>query len=101
MVICYMAAAMLLVVGVAFLTGKAPVFIKAYRLMPEEEKEKINIKPLCRNLSAAFLIAAAIFGAAGYSEVFRLIYFKWAVVGWLALCCADIAYIGKSKRYIK
>ena len=99
-VMCLITALLMSVVGIGFCTGKALRYIKGYQTTPEEEKSKINIKPLCRNLGAVFFIAAAIFGAAGISEIFCLRYFKWAIIAWLALGCADVLYIGKSKRFI-
>jgi hypothetical protein len=95
MVLCYMVSIMLLVVGAFFYSGKAADHIKGYVDMPDEEKKAVNIKPLCKNLSVMFFLAAVIFGIAGYSEWFRLVCFKWAMIGWIALCCVDIVFINK------
>jgi len=90
----------MLAIGIAFYSGNAASFIKGYQDMPDEEKRTVNIKPLCKNLSIMFFLAAAIFGIAGYSEWFRLGYFKGAMIGWIALCCADIVFINKSGLYV-
>jgi len=100
MALCYAISFILFITGVAFYTGKAAARIKGFQDLPEADKKAINIKPLCRNLSVMFFLAAVIFGIAGYCEPFRLGYFKLAMTGWLALCCADIVFINKSKRYV-
>lgn len=68
--------------------------------MEEKEKNNIKIRPLLKNISVLFFIAAVIFGIAGYSERFRMEYFKWVIIGWFALGAADVIYIGKSKRFV-
>jgi len=100
MVLCYTVACALIIAGAVFYTGKAASYIKGYQDMPDEEKKTVNIKPLCKNISAMLFLAAAIFGIAGYSESFRSEYFNWAMIGWIALCCADVAFINKSGRYV-
>jgi len=100
MVLCYAISFITLIIGVAFYTGKAAEYIKGYQDMPEEEKRTVNIGPLCKNISVMFFLAAVIFGIAGYSEPFRSEYFKWIMTAWIALCCADIVFINKSKRYV-
>ena len=101
MVLCYMVSIILLVTGVIFYSGKAASYIKGYQNMPDKEKKAVDIKPLCKNISVLFFLAAVVFGIAGYSEGFRDVYFKWAMVGWIVLCCADIVFINKSGRYGK
>ena len=91
----------LYLIGVYFFTGRAAARIKGYRDMPEGEKKNINIKALCRNISAMFFLAATIFLAAEFSQAFRQGYLKWAMAGWLALGCADVLFINKSGRYVK
>lgn len=100
MVFCYIVSFITLIMGIAFFTGKAAAYIKGYQAMPDEEKRNINIKALCKNLSVMFFLVAVIFGFAGCSPLFRLTYLKWVMVGWMVLCCADILYINKSKRYV-
>jgi hypothetical protein len=95
MVLCYTFSILLLCVGAFFYSGKAADHIKGYVDMPDEEKKAVDIKPLCKNLSVMFFLAAVVFGIAGYSEWFRLVCFKWAMIGWIALCCADIVFINK------
>lgn len=101
MVFNYAVSFVLLIAAVVFFTGKAADYMKGYQTMPEAEKVQINIKALCRNLSVMFLTAAVIFGVTGYSEVFRELYFRWAMLGWFVLGILDLVFISKSKRYEK
>src|SRR5215471_9672456 len=100
MVICFTAAVITLVIGVAFYTGKAVNYIKGYQDMDEKEKSNIKIDVLCKNISVLFFIAAVVFGVAGFSEAFRQNYFRWFMIGWFVLCMADVIYIGKSRRFV-
>lgn len=100
MVFCYMVSIALFIISIVFFSGKGAAYIKGYRIMPEEEKRRINIKALCKNLGAMLFLAAVIFGIAGCFEVFKTDFLKWAVAGWMALCFADIVFMNKSKQYI-
>jgi len=97
---CLLVAIALIAVGIAFFTGKAMKYVKDYQRMDEEEKANIKIRPLCKNISVMFFIAAVIFAISGFSETFRHDYFTWCMVGWFALGVADTVYIGKSKRFV-
>ncbi|MCL1952603.1 MAG: DUF3784 domain-containing protein [Oscillospiraceae bacterium] len=98
---CGIVSLVLYLVGIYFLTGKAAPRIKGYQALPEEEKQSINIKALGRNIGVMLFVAATLFMAAEFSEAFRQGYLKWAMAGWLALGCADVLFINKSKRYVK
>jgi 4-hydroxybenzoate polyprenyltransferase len=97
---CFVISAAMLIIGYAFYTGMAVKFIKDYQDMEEKEKQNIKIGVLCKNISILFFIVSVIFGIAGFSEVFRQIYFRWVMLGWFALGAADVIYIGKSKRFV-
>lgn len=101
MVYCYVFSAIMLIAGLVFFTGKGAPYIKGYTSMTEDEKKNIDIKALCRNLGVVLMLLAAVLAAAGYSEPFRLNGLRWAMIGWMVLCCADVLYINKSKRYVK
>jgi len=100
MVLCYTVAFILMVVAVLFYTGKAASYIKGWD-EPDEQNRTVKIIPLCRNLSVMFFLAAAIFAIAGVSELFRLGYFKWFIIGWIVLCCMDLVFINKSGFYVE
>jgi len=100
MVMNLVIAAIMLVIGVLLFTGKAAKYLKSYQNMEEKEKSNIKIGVLCKNISLLFFIAAVIFTVSGLSEVFRMEYFKWAMLGWFALGSADVIYIGRSKRFV-
>ena len=96
---CYIFSIVAFIIGVMLLTGRASFFIRGWRLTQKEEKENVNIKPLCINISIMFFLFSAILAVTGYSEAFREAWFKWAIIGWYALGMADLAFINKSKRY--
>jgi len=97
---CAIVSLSLYLIGIFFLMGRVASHIKGYQSMPEDEKKNVNIKALCRNLSVILFIAATIFMVAEFSEAFRQDYLKWAMLGWLALGCADVLFINKSGRYV-
>jgi len=101
MVICFTITVIMLVIGIAFYTGKAVKYIKGYQDMDEKEKNNIKIDALCKNISILFFLAAVIFGIAGFSETFRQIYFLRFMAGWFVLGIADVVYIGKSRRFVQ
>lgn len=88
-------------IGAAFFAGKAHMHITAWKAMPEDEKEKIKIIPLCRNIGMAIMLCAVIFLTGGVWTLFRESIFVWAMIIWLVLAGADVYYIDKSNRYVK
>lgn len=88
-----------LVAGIAFFIGIGPNWIKAWREMPMEEKSKIRMNELSKNIGCVFLIASAIFLASGFSPVFLNAAFVWSMVAWFVLTGIDVAFITKSNRY--
>ena len=47
---CLFLGILFLAAGIYFYSGKAVNHITAWKTMPEEEKRKIHIRPLCRNV---------------------------------------------------
>ena len=47
---CLFLGILFLAAGIYFYSGKAVNHIAAWKTMPEEEKRKIHIRPLCRNV---------------------------------------------------
>ncbi len=88
-----------LIYGIGLALGKAPKMIKALREMPEEEKSKLRIDLLGKNMACVFLSAAIIFILSGFSSAFKDAAFIWCMVAWLVGTGLDIAYISKSNRY--
>lgn len=82
--------------GIVFFLGKGHIHLSAWKTMPQEEKEKLNIVLLCRNIGTVIGLSGLIFLAKG------LLPGRWfvlAMIGWLLIAGLDVWYIGKSSRY--
>ena len=86
---CLFLGILFLAAGIYFYSGKAVNHITAWKTMPEEEKRKIHIRPLCRNVGMMIATSGIIFLLSG----------AWCMVGWMVLSGADVYWIGKSGRY--
>lgn len=95
---CLFLGILFLAAGIYFYSGKAVNHITAWKTMPEEEKRKIHIRPLCRNVGMMIATSGIIFYSAEHGTRFvkRVL---WCMVGWMVLSGADVYWIGKSGRY--
>ena len=69
---CLFLGILFLAAGIYFYSGKAVNHIAAWKTMPEEEKRKIHIRPLCRNVGMMIATSGIIFllsGKAGFYGV--------------------------------
>ncbi|WP_018591298.1 DUF3784 domain-containing protein [Terrisporobacter glycolicus] len=98
-IVLLMFSIMFMIVSYALYTGKALKYMKSYEAMRDEDKEKIKVIPLCRNISVAIFLAAIIFFIAACSLEFRENFFQWFIVIWTIGCAIDLWYINKSKKY--
>ena len=96
---CLFLGILFLAAGIYFYSGKAVNHITAWKTMPEEEKRKIHIRPLCRNVGMMIATSGIIFLLSGAWYAFRKSGFLWCMVGWMVLSGADVYWIGKSGRY--
>lgn len=101
MIICYVISLIMFVTGIMFFNTKAKEYINGYKNLSNNEKSKIDIKNLCRNISILFFLSSIIWGLAGYSEVFKRTYLVWSVLIWIVICILNIIIINKFKLYIK
>lgn len=69
--------------------------------MPQSEKEKIKIIPLCRNIGEVIALSGIIFLLKGLWPGFENHWFVAAMIAWLVIAGFDVWYIGKSNRYRK
>ena len=69
--------------------------------MPQEEKEKIKIVPLCRNIGEVIALNGIIFLMRGLWSGFAGHWFVAAMIAWLMIAGFDVWYIEKSNRYRK
>lgn len=100
MIYSFVFGVIFIIAGLMFISGKALRFIKGWQMTPQEEKDKIRIRPLCRNFGTLLTAAGLAFLAAGCLPDFRENMFRWVMIGWLVLCGLDVVYVNKSKRYI-
>ena len=82
---CIFFGVLFTIAGFVFACGKGHIHLSAWKNMPQEEKEKIKIVPLCRNIGEVIALNGIIF----------------LMRGWLMIAGFDVWYIGKSNRYRK
>ena len=68
--------------------------------MPEEEKDKIRIRPLCLNIGGMIMLCGLVFLLKGLLADVSSNWFTIAMVVWMVLGMVDVRFISKSKRYI-
>ena len=69
--------------------------------MTQEEKDKIKIVPLCRNIGEVIALNGLIFLLKGLWPDFENQWFVTAMIAWLIVAGFDLWYIEKSGRYYK
>jgi len=87
--------------GLLFASGKGHIHLSAWKNMPQEEKDKIKMTPLCRNIGEVIALNGLIFLSKGLSSGFSNHWFVGAMVAWLIVAGFDVWYIGKSERYYR
>lgn len=69
--------------------------------MSPEQRSKVNIKPLCRNIGTAISIVGVILIVAGLWEFFLSEIFLWAMLAWAVYVVIDFCYIMKNNSFQK
>ena len=75
------------------------IHLSAWKNMPQSEKDKIKIRPLCRNIGEVIALNGIIFLLKGFWSAFGDHWYVGAMIAWLVVAGFDVWYIGKSKRY--
>ena len=96
---CIFFGVLFTIAGVVFALGRGHVHLSAWKNMPQEEKEKIKIIPLCRNIGEVIMLNGIIFLIKGFWAEFSNHWFVCAMIAWLIVAGLDVWYIGKSDRY--
>lgn len=96
---CLLFGAVFIVAGIMFACGKLHNHIKAWNSMTAEEKEDINIKPLCVNIGSMISICGVVFMLAGVFLFFRIHIFIWCMILWIIAAGIDVYFIGKNKKF--
>lgn len=97
--ICIFFGILFTIAGLLFFFGKAHIHLSAWKNMPQEEKDKIKILPLCRNIGKIILLSGIIFLMKGLWTDFSNHWFVGSMVAWLMIAGVDVWYITKSERY--
>lgn len=85
--------------GFVFACGKGHIYLSAWKNMPQAEKNKIKIVPLCRNIGEVIALSGIIFLMKGLWSGFSNHWFVCAMIAWLIVAGLDAWYISKSNRY--
>ena len=96
---CIVFGLIFLVTGIAFFIGVGSNWIKEWREMTAEEKGKLRMAELGRNVGCVFFAAGAIFLTSGFSPEFMRTAFMWCMIAWFILTGLDVAFITRSSRY--
>ena len=80
---------------------RTSIHFSSWKNMPQEEKEKIKIVPLCRNIGEVIALNGLIFLLKGLWTGFENHWFVTAMVAWFIVAGFDLWYIEKSDRYYK
>ena len=96
---CVLFGLLFLAAGGLFAAGKLHGHIAAWRDMPPQEKARIRIRPLCRNIGEMIALSGLVFLLGGLWPGFRDRWFVLAMIGWLVAAGADLYYIERSHRY--
>lgn len=98
---CIIFGVLFTVAGVVFACGRGHIHLSVWKNMPQKEKEKINIVPLCRNIGEVIALSGVIFLIKGFWSSYVERWFTAAMIVWMLLAGFDVWYIGKSDRYRK
>ena len=96
---CIFFGMIFLIAGILFAAGKLHGYISAWRNMPMEEKRKIKIIPLCKNIGTVIALSGVIFLINGLWQGFRDHLFVITMVAWLILAGVDLFFIEKRHWY--
>ncbi len=98
---CVAFGSLFLVAGLLFGKGKLHGHLAAWKAMAPEEKAKIDIIPLCRNIGGVIALSGLIFLAKGVTTLLSDGLFVGAMVAWFILAGIDVWYISSGKRYYR
>ena len=97
--ICIFFGILFSMVGFMFFLGKAHIHLSAWKNMPQDEKDKIKILPLCRNIGVVIILSGIIFLMKGLLPDFSNHLFVVSMTAWMIAAGLDVWYITKSERY--
>jgi uncharacterized membrane protein SirB2 len=90
---------LIIAAGCLFAFGKGHIYLTAWKTMPQEEKRKIKIQPLCRNIGTMIVLSGMMFLLKGVWSGFDNQWFVVSMIAWFILAGFDVWYITKGNRY--
>ena len=87
--------------GVLCFSGVILNYLNPWKALPKEEKDKIRIKPLCRNAGELITLFGVLFLIVGLWSGFQQHSFAITMIAWLVIAIFDILYVIKSSHYHK
>ncbi|MCD8328548.1 MAG: DUF3784 domain-containing protein [Ruminococcus sp.] len=97
--VCIFLGMLFVIGGIIFAFGKIYKHLSLWKIMPDEEKKKIKIAPLCKNIGAMITLNGIIFVVKGFCTRFSDHMFTVAIILWIIVAGIDVFYISKSNRY--
>lgn len=98
---CILLGIIFMIFGTAFACGKCHIHLSAWKNISQEEKDKINIIPLIKNIGAFIFTAGFIFLIKGtWGNLSNHVFIIMMII-WFLLAGYDVYYINKSTHYIK
>ena len=98
---CIVFGVIFIVFGLLVALGKIHIFLNAWKNTPQEQKEKIRIKELCRNIGEVIMLSGIIFLLNGFLPNVKKHVFVIAIIAWMVVALIDLIFIFKSKHYEK
>lgn len=100
-VTCIFFGILFTIAGFLFACGKGHIHLSAWKEIPQEEKKRIQIVPLCRNIGEVIALNGMIFLRKGCCAGFTSHWFVMAMIAWFIVAGFDVWYIEKSNRYYR
>ena len=85
--------------GLLFAAGAIHTKLSVWKQMPQDEKDKINIVPLCRNIGEMIILSGILFLVDGVWPAFQEHWFTVSMIAWLIVAGLDVWFISRSSRY--
>ena len=96
---CIIFGIIFLITGILFAAGKLHNHITAWKNMPDDEKRRIKIIPLCKNIGSMISLSGVIFLVNGFWQGFSNHLFVIFMVAWRVLSGIDLFFIEKKRWY--
>ena len=97
--VCIIFGLVFIAAGILFAQGRLHVRLKAWKMMSDEERQRIDIRPLCINIGGMIALAGSIFLVSGFLIGRWHRVFSIGMIIYLIIAASDLYYIERSGRY--